>query len=103
MIIEPPGFIIFAARLAASTKLKAEMFIAVRKPSRVVFSTKLPFNSSLLAKAMEWTRKSSSPKRLWRSAKAASIEASSVTSQGMKSSTPMASPSGRTRFSMSGR
>ena len=99
VIIEPPSVISSAERRALSTKLKAEMFMAVRKPSRVVLSTKEPFNSSLLAKATEWTRKSSLPKRALMAAKAASIEASSATSQGTRKSTPTLSANGRTRRS----
>jgi hypothetical protein len=75
------------------------MFIAVEKPSRVVFSTKEPFSSSLLAKATECTRRSSWPKRCSTWAKAASMEASSVTSAGIMISAPMLSTSGRTRRS----
>ena len=103
VIIAPPFGIIFDALLAQSTKLKAEMFMARRKPSRVVFSTNEPLSSSLLAKAMEWTKASRVPKSFSSWPKAASIEASSVTSMGTKVLTPMLSPSGRTRFSMSGR
>ncbi len=61
VIIEPPFGISSAARRALSTNEKAEMFMASRNPSRVVFSTKEPCSSFLLAKATEWTRKSISP------------------------------------------
>ena len=75
------------------------MFMASRKPSRLVLSTNEPLSSSLLAKAIEWTTKSSVPRDFSISAKAASIEASSVTSAGISVLTPMASASGRTRRS----
>ncbi|KQY89931.1 hypothetical protein ASD25_05290 [Brevundimonas sp. Root1423] len=96
---EPPLGIRREARLATSTKLKAEMFMASRKLSRLVFSTKLPFSSSLLAKATEWTTKSIVPKAFSSSAKAASMEASSVTSAWISSLAPTLSASGRTRRS----
>ena len=79
------------------------MSIERRKFSRVVFSTKDPRSSFLSEKAMAWTRKSRVPISFSRVAKAASIEASLVTSQGTKVLTPMDSPKGRTRFSMASR
>ena len=75
------------------------MFSALRNPSRVVLSTNEPFSSSLLAKATEWTTKSIVPNFSSMAAKAASIEASSVTSAGTRVVTPMLSASGRTRRS----
>lgn len=75
------------------------MFMASRKLSRLVLSTNEPLSSSLLAKAIEWTTKSSVPRACSIPAKAASIEASSVTSAGISVLTPMASASGRTRRS----
>ena len=97
--IEPPLVISFDARRAVSTKLNTDTFMASRKLSRVVLSTKEPCSSFLLAKATEWTTKSNVPHRRSISAKAASIEASSVTSAGVRKSTPMLSASGRTRRS----
>ncbi|MCY1548122.1 hypothetical protein D9M68_842100 [compost metagenome] len=99
MIIEPPLGISLAERRATSTKLKAEMFMARRKLSRVVLSTKEPFSSSLLAKAMAWTTKSIVPNSFSSSSKALSIEASSVTSAWISSLAPTLSASGRTRRS----
>ena len=49
---------------------------------------------------MAWTMKSRVPNSFSRVAKAASMEASSVTSAGTNTFTPMDSPRGRTRFSM---
>ncbi len=89
----------FDARLATSTKLKAEMFMASRKLSRVVLSTNEPLSSSLLAKATEWTTKSMVPNSFSSSANAASMEASSVTSAWISSFAPTLSASGRTRRS----
>ncbi len=80
MIIDPPSVIRAEARRAASTNEKAEMSIERRKLARVVFSTKEPFSSFLSEKAMAWTRKSMLPKASAMLAKAASIEASSLTS-----------------------
>ena len=101
--IEPPFGIRAEARRAQSTKLKAEISMARRKPSRVVLSTNEPFSSSLLAKAIEWTKKSREPKAFSTVAKAASIEASSWTSTAAKTFTPMLSARGSTRRSMPGR
>ena len=70
------------------------MSMARRKPSRVVFSTKLPFSSSLFAKAMAWTKKSIWPKAFSTTPKASSMAASSVTSTGASTFTPMLSASG---------
>ena len=70
------------------------------KLARVVFSTKVPFSSFLSEKAMAWTTKSIVPKVSSTLAKAASMETSSVTSQGMRVFTPIESANGCTRFSM---
>ena len=79
------------------------MSIALRKPSRVVFSTNEPFSSSRLAKAMACRKKSMVPKAFWTTPNAASMAASSVTSTGASTWTPMLSASGWTRRSMPGR
>ena len=76
------------------------MFMEFRKFSRVVLSTNEPRSSFLSEKAMAWTTKSSVPNSFSSVAKAVSIDASSVTSAGTNTFTPMDSPSGRTRFSM---
>ena len=77
--------------------------MAVRKPSRVAFSTKEPLIWSRGAKARAWTKKSILPKAASTAANPASMLASSVTSTGSMTVEPTLSARGRTRRSMPGR
>ena len=100
MISDPPRGISSAARRLASTNDQALISMERRKLALVVFSTNEPLSSFLSEKAMAWTRKSTVPNASFTAAKAPSMLASSVTSQGTKVFTPRASPRGRTRRSM---